>query len=114
AYKDMKEALCQCLFKENQIEVLVPNNKKKRLIIKKRAQYCAKTKDVWDIWLHALDLAMLKNNTDEAIVTASSRILQFCRELAEAEVGSEQIYIYAKLSEVTQASNKIQKRQLKQ
>ncbi|CAG8759370.1 9226_t:CDS:2, partial [Cetraspora pellucida] len=67
---------------------------------------------VWDIWLHALDLAMPKNNTDEAIVAASSHISQFCRELAEAEVGSEQIYIYAKLLEVTQASNKIQKRQL--
>ncbi|CAG8770040.1 14134_t:CDS:1, partial [Dentiscutata erythropus] len=49
ACKDMKEALCWRLFKENQIGALVPNNKKKRLTIKKRAQYCAKTKDVWDI-----------------------------------------------------------------
>ncbi|CAG8786269.1 3769_t:CDS:2 [Cetraspora pellucida] len=97
ACKDVKEALCRCLFKKNQIEALVPNNKKKRLTIKKRAQYCAKTKDVWDIWLHALDLAVPKNNTDKAIVAASSCISQFHRELAEAGVGSEQIYIYAKL-----------------
>ncbi|CAG8792845.1 3357_t:CDS:1, partial [Cetraspora pellucida] len=85
AYKDVKEALCQHLFKENQIEALVPNNKKKRLTIKKRAQYCVKTKDVWDIWLHALNLAVPKNNTDEAIVLVSSHISQFHRELAEAK-----------------------------
>ncbi|CAG8754157.1 3268_t:CDS:1, partial [Cetraspora pellucida] len=63
-------------------------------------QYCAKTKDMWDIWLHALNLAVSKNNTDEAIVAASSCVSQFRRKLAEARVGSEQIYIYAKLSEV--------------
>ncbi|CAG8624802.1 14461_t:CDS:2, partial [Cetraspora pellucida] len=39
-----------------------------------------------DIWLHALDLAMPKNNTDEAIVAASSHVSQFRRELAEAGV----------------------------
>ncbi|CAG8599659.1 2377_t:CDS:2, partial [Cetraspora pellucida] len=64
--------------------------------------------------LDKYDLAVPKNNTDEAIVITSSCISQFCRELAKAEVGFEQIYIYAKLSEITQASNKIQKRQLEQ
>ncbi|CAG8641244.1 24559_t:CDS:2, partial [Cetraspora pellucida] len=48
-----------------------------------------------------LNLAMPKNNTDEAIVTASSHISQFHKELAEAEIDSKQIYIYAKLPEVT-------------
>ncbi|CAG8459676.1 638_t:CDS:2 [Cetraspora pellucida] len=66
--------------------------------------------------LHAhadeLNLAVPKNNTDEAIVAASSHVSQFHRELAEARIGSEQIYIYAKLPEVTRASNEIQKRQL--
>ncbi|CAG8639709.1 23043_t:CDS:2 [Cetraspora pellucida] len=84
ACKDVKKAHRWHLFKENQIGALVPNNKKKKLTIKKRAQYCAKTKDMWDIWLHALDLAVPKNNTDEAIVAASSRVLQFRKELAEA------------------------------
>ncbi|RIB20580.1 hypothetical protein C2G38_2035143 [Gigaspora rosea] len=112
--KSVKEALHWRLFKDNQIEALVLNNKKKRLTIKERAQYCAKTGDVWDIYLHALDLAMPKNNTDEAIVASSSRISQFCRELTEAGVGSEQIDIYAKLPEVTRASNEIPKRQLEQ
>ncbi|RIB10164.1 hypothetical protein C2G38_2250940 [Gigaspora rosea] len=80
----------------------------------RRAQYCAKTEDVWDIWLHALDLAVPKNNTDEAIVAASSCLSQFRKELAEAGVNPEQINTYAKLLEVTRASNEIQKRQLEQ
>ncbi|CAG8473711.1 3082_t:CDS:2 [Cetraspora pellucida] len=69
----------------DEFRALVPNNKKKRLTIKERAQYCAKTKDVWDIWLHALDLAVPKNNTNEAIVAVSSRISQFRKELAKAK-----------------------------
>ncbi|RIB08433.1 hypothetical protein C2G38_2211653 [Gigaspora rosea] len=114
ARKDVKEALCWRLFKENQIEALVPNNKKKRLTIKERAQYCAKTGDVWDIYLHALDLAEIKNDADKEIVASSSRLSQFRKELTEAGVDLEQINIYAKLPNITQASNKIQKRKLEQ
>ncbi|CAG8803648.1 25213_t:CDS:1, partial [Dentiscutata erythropus] len=114
ACKDMKEALCRRLFKGNQIEALVPDKRGKKLTIKERARYCAKTGDVWDIYLHVLDLAETKNHTDKEIVAASSRVSQFRRELAEAGVDSERIDTYAKLPEVTRASNKIQKRQLKQ
>ncbi|CAG8748840.1 10373_t:CDS:1, partial [Dentiscutata erythropus] len=114
ARKDVKEALHRRLFKDNQIEALVPNNKKKRLTIKERAQYCAKTGDVWDIYLHALDLAEIKNDADKEIVASSSRLSQFRKELAEAGVDPEQINIYAKLPNITQASNKIQKRKLEQ
>ncbi|CAG8691521.1 13813_t:CDS:1, partial [Cetraspora pellucida] len=46
-------------------------------------------------------LAMPKNNTDKVIVMASFYVSQFCRELSKAVVDSEQINIYAKLSEVT-------------
>ncbi|RIB23782.1 hypothetical protein C2G38_2288261 [Gigaspora rosea] len=83
-------------------------------VAEERAQYCAKTEDVWDIWLHALDLAVPKNNTDETIVAASSCLSQFRKELAEAGVNPEQINTYAKLQEVTRAFNEIQKRQLEQ
>ncbi|CAG8820220.1 6256_t:CDS:1, partial [Gigaspora rosea] len=79
-----------------------------------RAQYCAKTGDVWDIYLHALDLAEIKNDADKEIVASSSRLSQFRKELAEAGVDPEQINIYAKLPNITQASNKIQKRKLEQ
>ncbi|CAG8641408.1 5527_t:CDS:2 [Ambispora gerdemannii] len=98
--KDVKEAFRRRLFKNNQIEALVPDKRGKKLTIKERAQYCAKTEDVWDIWLHVLDLAVPKNNTDEAIVAASSRVSQFRRELAEAGVDSEKIDIYAKLPDL--------------
>ncbi|CAG8634587.1 4663_t:CDS:2 [Dentiscutata erythropus] len=114
ARKDVKEALCRRLFKDNQIEALVPNNKKKRLTIKKRAQYCAKTRDVWDIYLYALDLAETKNNVNKEIVASSSCLSQFRKELAEARIDPKQINTYAKLQNVTQASNKIQKRKLEQ
>ena len=114
ARKDVKEALRRRLFKDNQIEALVPDKRGKKLTIKERAQYCAKTEDVWDIWLHALDLAVPKNNTDEAIVAASSCLSQFRKELAEAGVDPEQINTYAKLPNATRASNKIQKRKLEQ
>ncbi|RHZ72015.1 hypothetical protein Glove_248g46 [Diversispora epigaea] len=114
ARKHVKEALRRRLFKENQIEALVPDKRKKKLTIKERARYCAKTGDVWDIWLHASDLAVPKNNTDEAIVAASSCVSQFRKELAEAGVDPERIDTYAKLSELTRASNKIQQRKLEQ
>ncbi|KAG9287334.1 hypothetical protein G9A89_000794 [Geosiphon pyriformis] len=105
AHKDVKEALHRRLFKENQIEALVPDKRGKKLTVKKRAQYCAKTGDVSDIWLHVLNLAVPKNNTDKAIVAASSCLLQFCKELAEAGVDPEQINTYAKLPDITRASN---------
>ncbi|CAG8798707.1 19891_t:CDS:1 [Cetraspora pellucida] len=114
ARKDVKKALHRRLFKNNQIEALVLNNKKKRLTIKERAQYCAKTGDVWDIYLHALDLAEIKNDADKKIVASSSCLSQFRKELAEAGVDPEQINIYAKLPNITQASNKIQKKKLEQ
>ena len=44
ARKDVKEALRRRLFKNNQIEALVPDKRGKKLTIKERAQYCAKTK----------------------------------------------------------------------
>ncbi|CAG8744397.1 14335_t:CDS:1, partial [Cetraspora pellucida] len=89
-------------------------NKKKRLTIKKRAQYCAKTRVVWDIYLHALDLAKTKNDVDRKIVAFSSYLLQFRKELAKARIDPKQINTYAKLPNITQASNKIQKRKLEQ
>ncbi|CAJ0853983.1 3540_t:CDS:2, partial [Entrophospora sp. SA101] len=100
ACKDVKEALHQRLFKDNQIEAL------------ERAQYCAKTEDVWDIWLHALDLIKTKNDSDEEIVTSSSHLTLFRKELKEAGVDSKVIDIYAKFPALTQDSNKIQKKQL--
>ncbi|CAG8689545.1 6446_t:CDS:2, partial [Cetraspora pellucida] len=98
----------------DELKALVLKNKKKRLTIKKRAQYCAKTKDMWDIYLHALDLAETKNDINREIVVSSFCLSQFYKELAEAEIDPKQINTYAKLPNITQASNKIQKRKLEQ
>ncbi|CAJ0847536.1 47_t:CDS:2, partial [Entrophospora sp. SA101] len=72
ARKDVKEALRRRLFKGNQIEALVPDKRNEKLTIKGRAQYCAKTGDPYDIWLHALDLIKTKNDSDEEIGDTSS------------------------------------------
>nr|CAG8624707.1 2007_t:CDS:2 [Entrophospora candida] len=114
ARKSVKEALRRRLFKDNQIEALVPDKRNEKLTIKERAQYCAKSEDVWDIWLHALDLIKTKNDSDEEIVASSSHLALFRKELKEAGVDSKVIDIYAKFPERTQASNKIQKKQLVQ
>ncbi|CAG8540663.1 12113_t:CDS:2, partial [Cetraspora pellucida] len=106
--------LLQLYAHADELSTMLPDWKACKDVKKALSQYCAKTKDVWDIWLHVLDLVVPKNNIDEAIMTASSHISQFHKELTEARVGSKQIYIYAKLPEVTRASNEIQKRQLEQ
>ncbi|CAJ0836875.1 20688_t:CDS:2 [Entrophospora sp. SA101] len=112
ARKSVKEALRRRLFKEYQIKALVPDKRNEKLTIKERAQYCAKTEDPYDIWLHALDLIKTKNNSDEEIVASNSRLTLFRKELKEAGVDSKVIDIYAKFSALTQDSNEIQKRQL--
>ncbi|CAG8672187.1 14548_t:CDS:2 [Cetraspora pellucida] len=93
ARKDVKEALRRRLFKENQIGVLVPDKRKKKLIIEKRALYCAKT----------------GSKSNDEIVASCSRLSLFRNKLAKAGIAQEPIDIYAKLLGVTTASNKIQK-----
>ncbi|CAG8603976.1 3456_t:CDS:2 [Cetraspora pellucida] len=111
ARKDVKEALHRRLFKENQIGVLVSNKRKKKLTIEKRALYCAKTGNEWDIYIHALDLGPKSN---DEIIASCSRLSLFRNELAKASIAQEPIDIYAKLPGVTTASNKIQKERTEQ
>ncbi|CAJ0893787.1 16877_t:CDS:2 [Entrophospora sp. SA101] len=112
ARKSVKEALRRRSFKEDQIKALVPDKRNEKLTIKERAQYCAKTGDPYDIYFHALDLIETKNDSDEEIVASSSRLTLFRKELKEAGVDSKVIDKYAKFSDLTQASNEIQKKQL--
>ncbi|CAJ0842620.1 11263_t:CDS:1, partial [Entrophospora sp. SA101] len=67
ARKSVKEALRRRLFKEDQIKALVLDKRNEKLTIKERAQYCAKSGDPYDIYLHALDLIKTKNDSDEEI-----------------------------------------------
>ncbi|CAJ0865879.1 21308_t:CDS:1, partial [Entrophospora sp. SA101] len=77
ACKNVKEALRRRQFKEEQIKALVPDKRNEKLTIKERAQYCAKSGDPYDIYLHALDLIKTKNDSDEEIVASSSRLTLF-------------------------------------
>ena len=43
-------------FSKEKIETLVPDKRKKKLTIKERALYCAKTGDKWDIYIHACEI----------------------------------------------------------
>ncbi|CAJ0921395.1 19818_t:CDS:2, partial [Entrophospora sp. SA101] len=112
ARKNVKEALRRRQFKEEQIKALVPDKRNEKLTIRERVQYCAKSGDPYDIYLHALDLVKTKNDSDEEIVASSSRISLFRKELKESGVDSKVIDIYAKFPALTQDSNEIQKKQL--
>nr|CAG8629075.1 2103_t:CDS:2 [Entrophospora candida] len=112
ARKNVKEALRRRQFKEEQIKALVPDKRNEKLTIRERVQYCAKSGDPYDIYLHALDLVKTKNDSDEEIVASSSRLSLFRKELKESGVDSKVIDIYAKFSALTQDSNEIQKKQL--
>ena len=98
----------KCSFSKEKIETLVPDKRKKKLTIKERALYCAKTGDKWDIYIHACEIGP-KSNDDKEIVTGCSRLLLFRNELMKAGIASELIDTYAIDSVVTTASNKIQK-----
>ncbi|CAJ0834277.1 1584_t:CDS:1 [Entrophospora sp. SA101] len=114
ARKNVKEALRRRQFKEEQIKALVPDKRNEKLTIRERVQYCAKSGDPYDIYLHALDLVKTKNDSDEEIVASSSRLSLFRKELKESGVDSKVIDIYAKFPALTQDSNEIQKKQLVQ
>jgi hypothetical protein len=60
------------LFSKEQIEALLPDKRKGKLTIEKRAKYCAKASDAIDILTHHLDLG-LRSNDKNKIVTSSSR-----------------------------------------
>nr|CAG8633344.1 8241_t:CDS:2 [Entrophospora candida] len=72
--------------KQDQIKALVLDKRNEKLTIRERAQYCTKSGDPYDIYLHALALIKTKNDSDEEIVTSSSCLTLFCKELKEVGV----------------------------
>ncbi|CAG8801524.1 17893_t:CDS:2, partial [Dentiscutata erythropus] len=94
---------------KEQIEALVPDKRKEKLTIEERAKYCAKTGDKWDIFIHSRDIGP-KSNDDKEIVASCSWLSLFHNELLKVGVACELIDTYAKDSNVTTASNKIQKK----
>ncbi|KAF0514684.1 highly derived d5-like helicase-primase: PROVISIONAL [Gigaspora margarita] len=62
----------RCSFSKEQIEALLPDKRKRKLTIEKRAKYCAKVGDAMDIFTHHLDLGP-KNDYENEIVASGSR-----------------------------------------
>ncbi|CAJ0856702.1 12030_t:CDS:1, partial [Entrophospora sp. SA101] len=77
ARKSMKELLHRRSFSKDQIKALVPDKRNEKCTIKKRAEYCAKSGDQFDILANTLDLMKTKNDSDKEKVASSSRLTLF-------------------------------------
>ena len=73
----------------------MPDKRKEKLTIEKRAEYCAKSDNKWDIYHHNMELNPENNNKKEVIASASCQY-QFHEKLARAGVDPEIINTYAK------------------
>ncbi|CAG8659127.1 5166_t:CDS:1, partial [Cetraspora pellucida] len=114
ARKCVKEALARtgqsrCSFSKEQIGTFLPDKKKKKIIIEKRAKYCTMAGDVMNIFAYQLDLGP-KNKDENKIVASGSCQSQFHVKLAEAGVNPKIINTWTKDSKLIQESNKIQKK----
>jgi len=114
ARKSVKEALTRRKFSKEQIEALVPNQRKcnSKPTIEERAKYCAKTGDFIDIVANHWKLRP-KSNDENEIVAGASRQSTFRVKLAEGGVDPAIIEAFAKDKDLIQESNKIQKKRTK-
>ena len=70
ARKYVKDLLTRRKYSKKKIEALLPNKRKERLTIEKRAIYCAKTGNKWDIHRHSINLGPKNNDKREVIAGA--------------------------------------------
>ena len=68
----IKDLLTQRKYSKKKIEALLPDKRKERLTIEKRAEYCAKTGNKWDIHSHSINLGP-KNNDKREVIAGASR-----------------------------------------
>jgi hypothetical protein len=100
------------LFSKEKIKALLPDKRKEKLTIERRAEYCATAGDTMDIFTYHLDLG-LKNKDENEIIANVSCQSTFCVKLAEGSVDPAIIKEFAKDKKLIQDSNKIQKEQTK-
>jgi hypothetical protein len=105
ACKYVKDLLTRRKYSKEKKVTLLPNKRKEKLTIEKRAEYCAKTSNKWDIFRHNMELGLKNNNKKEAIAFASHQY-QFREKLAKAGVDPEIINTYAKDPDLIRKSNK--------
>jgi hypothetical protein len=115
ARKCVKDLLTRRKYSKEKKEALLPDKRKEKLTIEKRAEYCAKAGNKWVIFRHNMELGP-KNNNKKEVIASASRQQQFREKLAKAGVDPEIINNYARDPALIQQSNKIQKerRQLRE
>jgi hypothetical protein len=115
ARKCVKDLLTRRKYSKEKKVALLPDKRKEKLTIEKRAEYCAKTSNKWDIRSQSEQLGPKNNDKKEVIASASCQY-RFRKELAKAGVDPEIINVYAKDPVLVQRSNKVQKerRQLRE
>src|SRR5581483_4958265 len=99
-------------FSKEKIEAFLPDKRKGKLNIEKRAKYCAKDGDFVDIIANHWALGP-KNKDENEIIASASRQSTFRAKLAEGGVETAIIEVFAKDKELIQDSNKIQKKRTK-
>ncbi|PKK46998.1 hypothetical protein RhiirC2_722678, partial [Rhizophagus irregularis] len=105
AQKCVKDLLTWRKYTKEKKEALLPDKRKEKLTIEKRAEYCAKSGNKWDVFLHNMELGPKSNNKNEVIASASRQYL-FREKLAKAGVDPEIINAYAKDPDLIRRSNK--------
>ena len=108
ARKCVKDLLTRRKYSKEKKEALLPDKRKEKLTIEKRAEYCAKAGNKWVIFRHNMELGP-KNNNKKEVIASASRQQQFREKLAKAGVDPEIINNYARDPALIQQSNKIQK-----
>ncbi|PKK58090.1 hypothetical protein RhiirC2_796878 [Rhizophagus irregularis] len=71
AHKCVKDLLTQRKYSKEKIEALLPDKRKEKLTIEKRAEYCAKASNKWVIFRHNMKLELKNNDRKEVIASAS-------------------------------------------
>src|SRR4051794_32200501 len=99
-------------FSQEKIEALLPDKRKGKLTIEKRAKYCAKTGDFIDIVANHWKLGS-KSNDENEIVAGVARQSTFRVKLIEGGVDLAIIDTFAKDKDRIQESNKIQRKRTK-
>ena len=108
ARKCVKDLLTRRKYSKEKKEALLPDKRKEKLTIERRAEYCAKAGNKWVIFRHNMELGP-KNNDRKEVIASASRQYRFREELAKAGVNPEIINNYAKDPDLIRKSNKIQK-----
>ncbi|PKK47968.1 hypothetical protein RhiirC2_722659, partial [Rhizophagus irregularis] len=105
ARKCVKDLLTRRKYSKEKKRAFLPDKRKEKLTIEKRAEYCANAGNKWNIHRHSMDLGP-KNNDRKEVIASASRQYRFREELAKAGVDPEIINAYAKDPDLIRRSNK--------